>query len=68
MTASTRPEVHNVYKAARRGPGHGHTGAVLATAVWGPVGGQKSPKGHWKKCVDYMYKYAVFDIKLAYNH
>jgi len=45
-------------------------GAVLAPAVWEAVGGQESLKEgrSWKKIVDYMYKYAVFDIKLAYNH
>jgi len=47
------------------------SGAVLAPAVWGAVGepGLKGT-GHRKKIVGYayMYKYAVFDIKLAYKY
>jgi len=37
-------------------------GAVLTPAVWGPVGVSEDDP------VCYMYKYAVFDIKVAYNH
>jgi len=42
-------------------------GAVLAPAEWGVQGSPKGA-GHRKNLVGYMYKYAVFDIKLAYNH
>ena len=41
--------------------------AVLAPAVWG-VRALRRWAGHLKNFVGYMYKYAVFDIKLAYNH
>ena len=42
-------------------------GVVLAPAVWGARGPQRGA-GHQKNLVGYMYKFAVFDIKLAYNH
>jgi len=49
---------------------HRRTGAVLAPAVWGASERTGSPKraGHQKNLIGYMYKYAFFEIKLAYNH
>ena len=58
MTVNIRDGVHYA--------GRAHTGSSSTCSL----GGQGSPKRGQlvKKIVGYMYKHAVFDIKLAYNH
>jgi len=49
---------------------HIHTGVVLASTIKGTLGakGLRRVAGHRKKIVGHMLKYAVFDIKLTFNH
>jgi len=45
-------------------------GAVLAPPLWGSAVGDSGLRrgtGHLKNVVNYMYKYADFDIKPTYN-